>query len=301
MYLYRLFVSVVASVAFEGTVRAREPRHLVDEPHESRQPSSAPAIASPDAPSASGAFPDGVGVSGEPALKQAEELRANFQVQELVEQREEAHLRHTLTMSRLRSERDGAVLVERMVSRAELSTRDALLRRRVFLPSILGGAVSAGALGSVSGEGLVSFSSVSSERPLDSHWALTPRADVRIGDRVTFGGSLRIAHWSSGAFGATSSETAEVALKPRVGVLLPVSDSLIFWPKLGVLLAVGTNPWQPSIVGRIGADAEFGVLLPLTSHAFAQLAPRLAYAYEGDGDATKRFTVAVSGSLGLAF
>jgi hypothetical protein len=229
-------------------------------------------------------------------------VAAEPEAEAAAEQRDEARLRHQIEMRRLERQRDAVTGVEDSLAPPDSGSRAAFLRRRLFLPSIIGGDLQLGERGGVQPVGIVNVTLASGDGLRRSSWSLTPQADVRLGERITVGGRLYIGHTSAATSKNGERESTGFALEPRVGALIPVADSLVLWPKLRVSLAVGRTPTEPERTGYLGADLELGVLVPLSSHAFVELAPRVAYAVEADrvGE-SHSVRVGAAGSLGLAF
>jgi hypothetical protein len=188
--------------------------------------------------------------------------------------------------------------------RREESTRDALLGRRLLLPDLAGvsfgtGALGAGAfVGVVGTAGMVNLWAASGNRG-GLNFGFAPRADVRVGDRFTVGGSLAFAR-SSFATGQGDSTMTTVAVSPRVGVLVP-AGSFVLWPRFGVSVAAGGDDFG-SVATSLGVNLDLAVVFPLTSHVFLQMAPSLAYRRQWVASAgTDLVTFGVQSGVGLAF
>lgn len=203
-------------------------------------------------------------------------------------------------------------------------------RGSVVLPDLFGlsslpvaGVPGLAGVGGVLFTGPISFGFTSSEGGShSSSIGLTPSFDVFVSDHVTLGG--RIGAFRSTATyvqqpatggattATTSSEGYAIGIAPRVGYVLPLTESLALWPQVG--LDVYESRTETDGTGRtlwrsFGAEVELGLLVPLGSHVVVRLAPTLAYSHassdgpglsglSGDGDSVR---AGVRGQIGLAF
>lgn len=210
----------------------------------------------------------------------------------------------------------------------------ALRRGSVILPDIVGvstlpvaGAVAPAGLGAVGGIGItgpISFGFSSGDAgSKSSHIGLSPSIDVFVTDRLTIGGRVTAARYTSSYVStatvpgttqpvATSgSEGYVLAIAPRVGYLLPITDGLAFWPQLGV--TYGQSRAENDGSGRtlsrtVGAELEAGLLVPVARHVVVRVAPTLAYGYTSSDSTgvfptedTDTVRAGVRAQIGLAF
>ncbi|MBS2015888.1 MAG: hypothetical protein JST00_23575 [Deltaproteobacteria bacterium] len=224
---------------------------------------------------------------------------------------------------------------------APSSSSGTLRRGSVILPDIVGvstlplvGAVTlagpgvVGAVGAVGGIGLsgpVSFGFSSGDGGAkSSHIGLSPSVDVFVTDRLTIGGRVTAARYTSSyvsrttipgstqAISSTSgSEGYVLAFAPRVGYVVPLTDAIAFWPQIGI--TVGQSRSELDNAGRalsrsLGAEVEAGFVMPIGRHVIVRVAPTLAYGYAwidatGGGSSEDADTVraGVRAQIGLAF
>lgn len=211
------------------------------------------------------------------------------------ERRELERAKYEADLARYRRMRETYMEMTPSVDARERSTRDALRERRLFVPDLVGFGVSSlgpGGLGGFGG-GLLSGTAITgSQQALV--FTLGPNVDVRVGERVTVGGSVTFSRSSN----PTSTNTS-VRVHPRVGVLVPVG-LLLFWPRIGP--TVGASEGDYFDGGSVGAAMEVGVVFPLTSRVFFQATPAVTYthAWYASSDADL-LGVGVRTGLGVAF
>ncbi len=110
----------------------------------------------------------------------------------------------------------------------------------------------------------------------------------------------------------STSSGYSVGIQPRVGYVLPLTDSLALWPQLG--LGVNQSRVEVEGFGRalsrgVAAELEVGLLVPLGRPVVVRLAPTLAYnhashegnAISGSLGSSDSIAAGVRGQLGLAF
>jgi hypothetical protein len=170
--------------------------------------------------------------------------------------------------------------------------------------------------------GPVAFSFATEGGSHASSIGVAPSFDVFVSDHVTVGGRVVALRNTStyaapsptnGTSPATSTSSGyAVGIEPRVGYVLPLTDSLALWPQLG--LGVNQSRVEVEGIGRtlsrgVAAELEVGLLVPLGRHVVVRLAPTLAYnhaSHEGNalsgslGDSDS-IAAGVRGQLGLAF
>ncbi|NOU27263.1 MAG: hypothetical protein HOO96_05080, partial [Polyangiaceae bacterium] len=102
-------------------------------------------------------------------------------------------------------------------------------------------------------------------------FTLGPNLDVRIGERLTVGGSVTFSR-------TTMSETDETAVRfnPRIGVLVPAGP-VVVWPRIGPTFGASDGTFFSG--HSIGASLEVGLVVPLTSRVFVQATPSLTYSH----------------------
>lgn len=186
------------------------------------------------------------------------------------ERRELERAKYEADLARYRRMRETYMEMTPSVEVRERSTRDALLQRRLFLPDLLSvgfSSISPGGLRSP-GVGWVSASAIVG-RQQGASFTLGPNLDVRVGQRLTVGGSVTFSR-------TTGSDDTAVGVAPRVGALFPAGP-LAVWPRLGAIVGVSEGALGG---GRsLGASLELGLLVPLTSHVFVQATPALTYSH----------------------
>ncbi len=188
------------------------------------------------------------------------------------ERRELERAKYETDLARYRRMRETYMEMTPSVDARERSTRDALLQRRLFLPDLVGFGFSTlgqGGLGG-SGGGLVSGTAITGSQQ-GVTFTLGPNVDVRIGERLTVGGSVTFSR-------TTMSETDETAVRfnPRIGVLVPAGP-VVVWPRIGPTFGASDGTFFSG--QSIGASLEVGLVVPLTSRVFVQATPSLTYSH----------------------
>lgn len=186
------------------------------------------------------------------------------------ERRELERAKYEAEVARYRRMRETYMEMTPSVEVRERSTRDAFLQQRLFLPDLVGfgfSSFSRGDLGS-SSAGWVSASAIVGKQP-GASFTLGPNLDVRVGQRLTVGGSVTFSR-------TTGSDRTAVGVAPRVGALFPAGP-LVVWPRLAAIVGVSEGALGS---GRsLGASLELGLVVPLTSHVFVQATPSLSYSH----------------------
>lgn len=153
---------------------------------------------------------------------------------------------------------------------------------------------------------------------------IAPSFDVFVSDRFTVGGRV-VAFRSTSAYVGpsptdgtpavtTSSNGYSAGIAPRIGYVVPLTESIALWPQVG--LAVNQSRYELEGVSRtlsrgVAAELEVGLLVPLGRHVVVRLAPTLAYDHawtdssaisgslgDSEGDS---ISAGVRGEIGLAF
>ncbi len=261
---------------------------------------AAPALAEEPAPAASSA----------PSAQEAElrALRGQGDIEEARERnRQDAERRHErrelerakyeADVARYRRMRD-TYMESPGVDARERSTRDALMDRRLFVPDLVGFGVSwpglsgLGGLGGLGG-GLLSGTAVTGSQHALA-FTIGPNVDVRVGERLTVGGSVTFSRSRSEGFASTA-----LRVHPRLGVLVPVGP-LILWPRIGP--TVGVSEGDAFDGGSLGAAMEVGLVFPLTSRVFLQATPAVTYTHTWYASSEADLLgVGVRTGLGVAF
>lgn len=149
---------------------------------------------------------------------------------------------------------------------------------------------------------------------------LTPSFDVFVGKNLTLGGEAQLTHqfWTHRSPGldgtmVSSSTSTGFAAMPRVGLYLPVSDTVALWSRLGV--GAGYT-YSNESVGQLASSRkhltfavalDVALVVPLTRALALQVGPKLAASSttEVDPGLTKDegsgVALGVGGSLSYAF
>lgn len=151
---------------------------------------------------------------------------------------------------------------------------------------------------------------------------VAPSFDVFVSNHVTIGGRVVAVRNTSTYVGpapadgtpavTSSSSGYAVGIAPRVGYLLPLTESLALWPQLGLGVNQSRNEldgFGRTLTRGVAAELEVGLLVPLGKHVVARVAPTLTYNHasnkgsassgpQGDSDS---IAAGVRGQIGLAF
>lgn len=170
----------------------------------------------------------------------------------------------------------------------------ALLKRRLFLPSLLSAGSTFPGSGSVFWGSVVSFNASRG----NSSFAFAPRFDVRTDSGWTVGGTVGL-HYQSQGF-------TNLSVAPRIGHLFGLGRSgLLAWPRVAARVAYGQTSFTPALEksSAVGGALELALLVPLTSHAYVDVTPSLVAEHTWlRGDAVGvAFGGGLTGGLGLAF
>ncbi len=148
---------------------------------------------------------------------------------------------------------------------------------------------------------------------------LAPSMDYFIANRVSVGGLVHAdyRHQRSeipGAPNALSDARSGYGLgiRPRVGYVLPLGETIALWPRVGVGYDVARETSDDPANGRIlgqewSARAELGILFRLGRYAYVNIGPELGYVatsnVQTNQASTKTSTLygAARGTLGLVF
>lgn len=195
---------------------------------------------------------------------------------------------------------------------APSSPRSALGSGAVVFPDIVGistlplfgavapaGAGAVGGLGGASGvalSGPISFGSSSGEGGTKSGYlGVSPSIDVFVTERLTIGGRVTAGRYTASSVMrstipgttqttalSTGSEGYVLAVAPRVGYLVPLTESLAFWPQVGVMYGQSRSEsdraWR-TLSRSVGVEVEAGLVMPIGRHVVVRVAPTLAYGF----------------------
>jgi hypothetical protein len=164
-----------------------------------------------------------------------------------------------------------------------------LMKRRLFLPSLLEAGSTFPGYGGVFSGSVVSFGASAGS----SFFGFAPRFDVRINGGWTLGGTVGVHH--------QSQQGTNLSVAPRIGHIVGLGDrGLLAWPRVAARVAYGRS--QMSESSALGGALELALLVPLTSHAYVDVTPSLVAEHRWiGGDAVGvAFGGGLTGGLGLA-
>ena len=227
------------------------------------------------------------------------QLKADAEARE--EQRELQRIKHVVEMARYKTLRDRYTEHGSIIERTETSARDALMKRRLFLPDLFTAGVSIkGGLFSYAG-GIISVAANSTKDSAAVTTTVTPSVDIRVGEHVTVGGLVVFSHTSLHQNTQRTQTATGVQIAPRVGYLIPVGSTVILWPK--GRLNVTSYDGEIDKSAAVGIGAEVAAVIPLSSRIYASVAPQLGYSisnHAGNSD-EHGFAVSVESRFGIAF
>lgn len=227
------------------------------------------------------------------------QLKADVEARE--EQRELRRLKHAVEMARYQKLRDATSEHASTVEHHEGAVRDALMKRRLFLPELFGVGARIGGAPSGYTTGILAGSASSTEVSASESVTFAPSADIRVGERVTLGGVVAISQASYHVDGQPTQRATSVRIAPRIGYLIPLGSTLALWPKAQIEVATSEG-----FVGRgaaAGIGTELAAVLPLTSHIYFSVAPQFTYSLtdQSTNGLGHSFAFSVESRLGVAF
>jgi hypothetical protein len=119
---------------------------------------------------------------------------------------------------------------------------------------------------------------------------LAPSLDYFVSDRISVGGVVAVGYQRSrmtnapgtGMDGTFVQSGYALSLRPRIGYVLPLTDDIVLWPRIGVGYDVSRassdeGPEGRTLAKTLTAEADLGVIVRMGRHAYLNVGPTLAY------------------------